>query len=280
MGYSPPRSDGLSADMATILKAILDRKREEVAWRESQRSRLELEQLIGSIEPCRGFGKTLRKRVEQGLPAVIAEVKKASPSSGVIRENFDPVDIAKSYEQAGATCISVLTDRDFFQGSDHHLQQLKQAVSVPLIRKDFIISPYQVLESRVLGADCILLIVAAVAEALLRELNQLAKQLSMDVVMEVHTLAELRLAEQIGVDIIGVNNRNLNNFKVSLQTSIELQQHLKTGALLVSESGIANSSHIDLLRRQGIQAFLVGESLMRQEDPGEALKRLLGLKAG
>jgi indole-3-glycerol phosphate synthase len=208
------------------------------------------------------------------LPAIIAEVKKASPSKGVIRADFDPAAIARSFEEAGAACLSVLTDRDFFQGSEAFLQQARKACSLPLLRKDFIIDPYQVHEARAIGADCILLIVAALDDDVLLHLSLLAAELDMDVLCEVHDEQEMERAMTLPVPLIGVNNRNLRSFETSLETSLTLQGLIAYDRILVAESGIHTPDDVARLREGGIQAFLVGEAFMRAEDPGSELRRL------
>ena len=259
---------------STILQKILQRKQEEVAERKTIHSVEQLEDLIAPMEPCRGFLQALQRQVKTGQPAVIAEVKKASPSKGVIRADFDPEAIAKSYELARASCLSVLTDADFFQGCEQYLQAVRAAVSLPILRKDFVIDPWQVYESRAIGADCILLIVSALSPETLQTLNLLARQLSMDVLVEVHTFDELRVAQSINADLIGVNNRNLHDFSTSLQTSIDLKQQCDNSTLMVSESGISSRQDVRLLRDHDINTFLVGEHFMREQDPGAALAAL------
>jgi indole-3-glycerol phosphate synthase len=212
--------------------------------------------------------------VAAGEAAVIAEVKKASPSKGVLREDFRPTDIARSYERAGATCLSVLTDVDFFQGADAYLGEARNACSLPVIRKDFIIDPYQVYESRAIGADCILLIAACLHDTQLSELTGLAHHLGLDVLTEVHDAAELERALAVPGRLIGINNRNLRTFDVSLHTTLSLIDAIPAERLIVTESGIHSRADVALMRRNGVNAFLVGESFMRAPDPGDKLAEL------
>lgn len=260
--------------MNDILHRILERKVEEVAERQDQVPLAELTARIAELPATRGFAAAIEAKIESGLPAVIAEVKKASPSKGVIRADFDAAAIARSYAAAGATCLSVLTDRDFFQGSEACLQQARAACSLPLLRKDFIVDPYQVHEARAIGADCILLIVAALDDDVLLQLATLAGELGLDVLCEVHDADELERALALPVQLIGVNNRNLRNFETSLDTSLELQQLMEYDRTLVAESGIRTPEDVARLRASGINAFLVGEAFMRTEDPGSELRRL------
>jgi len=205
---------------------------------------------------------------------VIAEIKKASPSKGLLREDFHPADIAKSYEEGGAACLSVLTDADFFQGHEDYLKQARAACSLPVIRKDFIIDPYQVYEARAMGADCILLIVAALGDVMLLELSQLADQLGMDVLVEVHDAQELQRALSLPLKLIGINNRNLRSFDTSLQTTIDLLADIGDDRIVVTESGIHSVDDVKLMRDHKVNAFLVGEAFMRADDPGQQLKSL------
>ncbi|EIL87040.1 MULTISPECIES: indole-3-glycerol phosphate synthase TrpC [Rhodanobacter] len=260
--------------MADILNRILARKVEEIAERSAQ---LPLEALAARVEglpPTRGFAAALEAKIDQGLPAVIAEVKKASPSKGVIRPEFDPAAIAKSYEAGGAACLSVLTDKDFFHGSEEFLRQARDACSLPVLRKDFVIDPYQVYEARAIGADCILLIVAALSDAALLDLSMLAAELDLDVLCEVHDVEELERALALPVPLVGVNNRNLRTFETSLETSLELQELMEYDRIMVTESGIRTAEDVALLRDAGINAFLVGEAFMRADNPGLELQRL------
>lgn len=262
--------------MATILDDILAHKRLEVA---AQRQRVDMDTLVANISASndtpRGFMKALQARVAIGGTAVIAEVKKASPSMGVIRASFDPVAIAESYAAAGATCLSVLTDEKYFQGSSHYLRLVRAAVGLPLLRKDFIVDEYQIVEARALGADAILLIVAALSDAELAAFTRLAHDLGLDVLVEVHDEAECARALQLPLRVIGVNNRNLHDFSVSLDTSRRIKTMLPADYLLVSESGIHTRADIEALQADGIHAFLVGGSLMQADDPGAALSALL-----
>ena len=262
--------------MATILDDILAHKRQEVA---AQKQRVDMDTLVANISASndtpRGFMKALQARVAIGGTAVIAEVKKASPSMGVIRASFDPVAIAESYAAAGATCLSVLTDEKYFQGSGHYLRLVRAAVGLPLLRKDFIVEEYQIVEARALGADAILLIVAALSDAELAAFTRLAHDLGLDVLVEVHDEAECARALQLPLRVIGVNNRNLHDFSVSLDTSRRIKTMLPADYLLVSESGIHTRADIEALQADGIHAFLVGGALMQADDPGVALSALL-----
>ena len=259
----------------TILDKILARKVEEVAQRRQQVSFGELERLARTAPALRGFAAAIEQKIDAFLSAaVIAEIKKASPSKGLIRADFDPPALARSYEAGGAAALSVLTDRDFFQGADEYLQQARAACALPVLRKDFLIDPYQVVESRVLGADCILLIVAALDDTALRGLSALARQLGMDVLVEVHDADELERALAGDADLIGVNNRDLRSFAVTLDTTLRLRERVPGDRLLVSESGIHAPADVALLRAAGVHAFLVGEAFMRATDPGAELARL------
>jgi indole-3-glycerol phosphate synthase len=254
--------------MTDILNRILARKAEEVAERRARLPEAELIARIADLPDTRGFAAAIEEKIAAGLPAVIAEVKKASPSKGLIRTNFDPAAIARSYVAAGAACLSVLTDSDFFQGSEAFLQQAREACSLPVLRKDFIIDAYQVYEARAIGADCILLIVSALDDDVLLQLSLLAADLDLDVLCEVHDEEELERALAVPVPLIGVNNRNLRNFETSLETSLTLQGMIEYDRILVAESGIHTPEDVARLREGGIQAFLVGEAFMRAEDPG------------
>ena len=260
--------------MSDILNTILARKAEEIAERSARVPLAEVVARAADASPVRGFADALQAAVARGEPAVIAEVKKASPSKGVIRPDFHPADIAVSYELGGASCLSVLTDVDFFQGADDYLRQAREACTLPVLRKDFTVDPYQVYEARALGADCILLIVAALEDAQLADLSSLALQLGMDVLVEVHDIDELERAIQVPVPLIGINNRNLRTFEVTLDTTLAMRAAVPRDRLLVTESGIFTPQDVALMRGQGVNAFLVGEAFMRAEEPGDALREL------
>lgn len=257
----------------SILQRILQRKAEEIAAGKAITPMPELVAQARDCAPVRGFEDAMRRALSRG-PAVIAEIKKASPSAGVIREDFQPGAIASSYQAGGAACLSVLTDKDFFQGDARYLQEARNACSLPVLRKDFIIDPWQVLESRVMGADCILLIASALEQVLMQELLQLARETGMDVLIEVHDEAEMERALRLDHDLVGVNNRNLNTFETSLATSERLKKMLTGEQLLVTESGIRTAADVKRMQRSGINAYLVGEAFMREKDPGLALKRM------
>ena len=259
-----------------ILKKILARKMEEIDARNRAVSLQELSRRVAEADAPRGFLSALRARVAAGRAAVIAEIKKASPSRGVLREDFEPAQIAASYERGGATCLSVLTDIDFFQGADAYLQQARAACSLPVLRKDFIIDPYQVYEARVIGADCILLIVAALADAMLAELLQLAEHLQMDCLVEVHDATELERALQTPAPLIGINNRDLRSFETSLDVTLDMLGQIPDDRLVVTESGIHTADDVSLMRGRGVHTFLVGEAFMKAPDPGGKLAQLFG----
>jgi indole-3-glycerol phosphate synthase len=260
--------------MSDILRRILARKAEEVSERAARVPLAELEARCADLPDPRGFVAALEAKIEAGDAAVIAEIKKASPSKGVIRPDFDPAQIAGSYEQGGAACLSVLTDLDFFQGRDEYLQKARAACSLPVLRKDFVIDPYQVVEARVLGADCILLIAAALDDAQLLGLTLLAAEFELDVLVEVHDRVELERALELPVRLIGINNRDLRTFEVSLDTTLALRDRVPADRLLVTESGIHAPDDVARMRRAGVHAFLVGEAFMRAPDPGTELARL------
>ena len=254
-----------------ILQKILKRKSEEITAAAATESLVELSKRAERALPVRGFIQAIENKIAANQAAVIAEIKKASPSKGVIRENFIPAEIARSYEKGGAACLSILTDRDFFQGSTDYLIQAREATSLPVIRKDFIIDPYQVYEARAMNADCILLIVSALGDAMMNELLALAHHLQMDVLMEVHDREEMERAIMSGARLIGVNNRNLRTFEVSLQTTLDMLDMLPEDRVLVTESGIITPQDVKLMRDNSVNAFLVGEAFMRAAEPGEKL---------
>lgn len=260
--------------MSDILEKILTRKREEVAARSRVRPLQDLKHEAAAQAPARGFANAVAEHVRQGLPAVIAEVKKASPSKGVMREHFVPADIARQYEAGGAACLSVLTDVDFFQGSDTYLQAARAACALPVLRKDFTIDAYQIYEARALGADCILLIVAALPDSRLQEFSELAHRLGMDALIEAHDAEEFERALQTKATLIGVNNRNLRTFETRLETSLDLVPRCPKDRIFVAESGIHTRADVARLRAAEIHAFLIGEAFMREPDPGQALQAL------
>ena len=266
-------NDGMSNPPDILIK-ILDRKRQEIAERSPQVSIEQLKQQCESAEPVRGFIKAIENKIANNQSAVIAEIKKASPSKGVLRENFEPAAIAKTYAAHGAACLSILTDKDFFQGSEDYLQQARAACSLPVIRKDFIIDPYQVYEARAMNADCILLIVSALDDETLQSLFDLADELTMDVLMEVHDSDEMQRALKTGARLIGVNNRNLRTFATSLDTTLSMLDMVNENHILVTESGIHTKQDVQLMRDNRVNTFLVGEAFMRADDPGEKLAEL------
>lgn len=259
-----------------ILKRILATKKEEIALGKQVLTEVQWLTKAAKLEPARGFYRAMKAAVDQGQPAVIAEIKKASPSKGILREPFDPVEIAQSYAEHGATCLSVLTDIQYFQGAPHYLEQARQASGLPAIRKDFIIDTYQVVQARGLGADAILLIVSALEQPQLLELEACAHELGMDVLVEVHDAHEMDMALTMKTPLIGVNNRNLRTFEVTLQTTLDLQRHVGPQHLLVTESGIGTQADVQRMRDNGIHAFLVGEAFMKAPSPGQALSTLFG----
>lgn len=261
-------------EQSTILKKILDRKREEVIERKARISAATLLAQLDQAAPLRGFVAALQKQIGHKRPAVIAEIKKASPSKGLIRKDFDPAAIAKSYAEHGATCLSVLTDVDFFQGHDTFLQEARAACLLPVIRKDFMIDPYQIIESRLLGADCILLIVAALGGAQLKELAETAAECGLDVLLEVHNHAELQQALELKPSLIGINNRDLHTFKTSLKVTYDLLSEIPAGTSVITESGILAREDVEEMMAHGVFGFLVGESFMRAADPGAKLQEL------
>ncbi len=260
--------------MSDILNRILDTKFQEV---EAAKQAIDLEQMQALARaqlPARDFVGAIRAKIEAGQPAVIAEIKKASPSKGVIRADFKPAEIAASYEQGGAACLSVLTDKDYFQGSPEYLKQARAACDLPVLRKDFMIDPYQVYEARAIGADCILLIAAALGLPEMQALEKVAHELDMAVLVEVHNAEELAQAIQLETPLLGINNRNLRTFEVTLQTTLDLLSSIGKDKIVVTESGIFTADDVALMRKNNVHTFLVGEAFMRQPDPGAALKEV------
>ena len=258
--------------MSNILDKILATKREEIRLTSSYRPIEDLQREVGDAPIVRNFEQAIRNKIANGESAVIAEIKKASPSKGVIREQFDPITIAQTYEQNGAACLSVLTDRDYFMGAAEYLVAARSATQLPVLRKDFIVDPYQIFEARCMGADCILLIVAALEQSQMLELEHVATQLGMSVLVEAHSQEEFERAIQLETSLIGVNNRDLRTFETSLETTFGLISALPEDRILITESGIHDRTDVTLMRERGVFAFLVGEAFMRQPDPGEALK--------
>lgn len=260
--------------MSDILQRIVAVKREEVAEAMRRKSLQTMRADAQSRVLTRDFVGALRRRVDAGEAAVIAEIKKASPSKGVLRPDFMPADIAQSYAEHGAACLSVLTDRSFFQGEPDYLKQARASCDLPVLRKDFMIDPYQIYESRAMGADCVLLIAACLDDAQMRDLEALALALNMAVLVEVHDGAELDRALALKTPLVGINNRNLKTFEVSLQITLDLRARVPADRLLVTESGIAHAADVIQMRESGVHAFLVGEAFMRADEPGQALSDL------
>ena len=264
----------MAVNPPTILRKILARKAEEVAERKAACSLAGLESRSSEQSAPRGFAAALARQVALAEPAVSAGAKKASPSKGVIRADFQPAQIAASYQAGGATCLSVLTDVDFFQGSDDYLRQARAACELPVIRKDFTVDPYQVVEARAIGADAVLLIVAALADGQMRELAQTAAETGLDVLVEVHDRAELERALELETPLVGINNRDLHSFDMRLETTLDLLPHIPGDRVVVTESGIHTPADVALMREQNVHAFLVGEAFMRAEEPGDKLREL------
>ncbi|MDA8246750.1 indole-3-glycerol phosphate synthase TrpC [Acidithiobacillus sp.] len=260
--------------MADILKEIIARKREELAGRQARLGLTELQSAVALTAPPRDFIGAIQAKITQGQAAVIAEIKKASPSAGVIREDFNPVTIAWDYATHGAACLSVLTDAHYFQGADLYLTAAREACTLPVLRKDFCIDPYQVWEARAIGADAILLIVAALSDAELQGLEATAQSLDLAVLVEVHDVAELQRALKLRTPLIGINNRDLRRFVTTIETTLQLLSEIPEGRIVVTESGIHCREDVATLRAAGVGAFLVGEAFMRAAQPGEALERL------
>ncbi|MEO5862397.1 MAG: indole-3-glycerol phosphate synthase TrpC [Burkholderiales bacterium] len=260
--------------MSDILQKILAVKAEEVHAAQQEKSLAVIRREAEALAPARDFVAALKTKLEQGKAAVIAEVKKASPSKGVLRENFAPAEIAESYARHGAACLSVLTDRQFFQGDSEFLKQARAACKLPTLRKDFMIDEYQVYEARTMGADCILLIVAALELSRMQALEAVAQALGMAVLVEVHDRAELNVALQLKTSLIGINNRNLRTFATDLNTTLELIRDIPSERHIVTESGILAKADVKRMREHNVHTFLVGEAFMRAEEPGAALENL------
>lgn len=265
--------------MSDILEKIVATKKIEIAHNlkqlslENQREKAQENNRVTALKP-RGFIRSIEQKIASGKAGVITEIKKASPSKGVLRENFFPAEIAQSYEKHGAACLSVLTDIDYFQGCNAYLQEARSACSIPVLRKDFTIDPYQIYEARAIGADAILLIVACLELNQMKELEACAQELGLDVLVEVHNAAELDQALELNTPLLGINNRNLKTFEVTLQTTLSLLSSVPNNKTLVTESGILNRSDVQLMRDNQVNAFLVGEAFMRSADPGAALSEL------
>ncbi|MDQ6997836.1 MAG: indole-3-glycerol phosphate synthase TrpC [Mariprofundus sp.] len=263
--------------MSSILNEIAAYKREWVAKCKTERSETELIALARNATPL-DFAGALERKISNKQNAVIAEVKKASPSKGIIRADFDPVSIAKSYEAGGASCLSVLTDVKYFQGADDYVRAIRKAVDLPVLRKDFMLDPYQIIEAKAMGADAILVILAMLDDALAAELTACAHELGLSVLPEVHNAEELERALRLDTQLMGINNRNLHNFETSLETTISLLQQLDGDKTVITESGIFTPHDIQLMNNNGVYGFLIGESLMRQPDPGTALHQLISVR--
>lgn len=261
----------------TILKNIVLRKWEEIEQRQKVLKLAECKAQAFDLPDARGFVRNIEKKLQANLPAIIAEIKKASPSKGVIRENFIPAEIAESYEAAGAACLSVLTDHDFFQGHEDYLQQARAASSLPIIRKDFMVAPYQIYESRVINADCVLLIAACLTKDQMQELSGIAQEVGLDVLVEVHNEEELHSALTLNTRLLGINNRDLHSFEVSLDNTFKLLDQIPEDRIVVTESGIHTSDDVKAMQAKNVNSFLVGEAFMRAKNPGDELKRLFFL---
>ena len=260
--------------MANILDTIIATKFEEIKDSQKIKTLHQLKDEVKGASPPRGFVKAIEAQLLKNKAAVIAEIKKASPSKGVIRENFNPREIAISYEKGGATCLSVLTDQKYFQGHTNYLKEARAACSLPVLRKDFMVDPYQIYEARAMGADCILLIVAALPLDLMQELEEITHSLGMNVLVEVHSQDELNLALQLKTRLLGINNRNLKTFDVSLTTTFDLLKNITADKIIVTESGIFTSDDVTLMQDHHVNTFLIGEAFMRESDPGHSLKTL------
>ncbi len=262
------------SDTPDILKKILHTKTEEVEKRKERTSLSELQEMIKEAPEPRGFYRALKDKAAQKKPAIIAEIKKASPSQGVIREDFKPIEIASDYAMHGATCLSVLTDKHYFQGSEAYLQMVQRASPLPVIRKDFMVDSYQIYESRALGADCVLLIVAALEDNQMEQLLTQAAELEMDILVEVHDEKELERALKLDSPLVGINNRNLRNFETQLTTTLDLLKQIPEGRLVVTESGIHTQEDVQLMLNNEVYCFLIGEAFMRAPSPGEKMQNL------
>ena len=260
--------------MSDILKKILAVKAQEVAAARALHSEATLLVQAKARKDVRGFAQAIETKIASGHAGVIAEIKKASPSKGILRENFQPAEIAASYAAHGAACLSVLTDEQFFQGADDYLRQARAACTLPVLRKDFMVDPYQIIAARAMGADCILLIVSALTATQLSEFEACAFELGMDVLVEVHDAQELEVALNLNTSLLGINNRNLRTFETSLQTTLDLLARIPAGKRVVTESGILNPADVKHMRAHDVQAFLVGEAFMRAPEPGVELARL------
>lgn len=258
----------------TVLRKIVARKWQEIEEREKSATFADLKAKSGDMPETRGFVAAIERKIAESKPAVIAEIKKASPSKGVIREDFRPAEIAESYERSGAACLSVLTDRDFFQGHEDYLKAARSAVSLPVIRKDFMVAPYQIFESRCVNADCVLLIAACLTKDQMQELAGIAQEIDLDVLVEVHNARELEQALTLDTRLIGINNRDLHSFEVSLENTYQLLDQIPGNRIVVTESGILTPSDVEAMRLRKVNSFLVGEAFMRAPDPGEELARL------
>ncbi|WP_028357552.1 indole-3-glycerol phosphate synthase TrpC [Brackiella oedipodis] len=266
--------------MEDILKKIVRHKREEITALKNYRSAATVLGEAQARQDVRGFANALKKAIDEKRPAVIAEIKKASPSKGVIREHFEPAEIARSYAANHATCLSVLTDKEFFQGSPEYLRQARAACQLPVLCKDFIIDSYQVINARAMGADCILLIVAALSDQELHDFEQQAEALDLDVLVEVHDQNELERALKLNTPLVGINNRNLRSFKTDLQTTFDLLPSVPKDRYIITESGINTPADIALMKQHDVYGFLIGEAFMRQANPGEALAQLINKQKG
>lgn len=264
----------MNSETPTILKKIVDRKWQEIDQRSAAIALEEHRARAFDMPECRGFVAAIEQKLANNLSAVIAEIKKASPSKGVIREDFRPAEIAEAYERAGAACLSVLTDKDFFQGDEAYLQEARSAVSLPVIRKDFMVAPYQIYESKVVNADCVLLIAACLTKDQMQELAGIASELGLDVLVEVHNAQELETALTLNTKLIGINNRDLHSFEVSLENTFSLLSSIPEDKIVVTESGIHTIDDVEAMRAKQVNAFLVGEAFMRAKDPGDELARL------